>query len=1710
VLSEHSINYSNLQPSQIVNHFEGIRQLTTKSGFAELLQQSLQWGGSVSMLSRDEVTPRCYNLADGCQRDTFMDDYRISTLLLILQWSCAQDIYQLFCAQPAAGAAAPKIPVAAAPIYIPPLLLSTAIAAVVRYNRVWAHNENIHVDSGFKCVDTLHEAGTTVSHGEEVFGLTDSQWESMYELSYSIIEFGSGTGLSSQTSGSKPSSGGRASTHSIRRMQQQLQILMNNSLLYPAATIQWVYQLAEDIVSGDLDPVAKHPTDVPLGAKGLYRSLKARVSEMYIGSCSSLGGGAADVNCVLNTAARVTKCLLLLEVYCSKVNAQYLHCNGNNLTGGHLRGSTSCSAGSSSKLEKLALSDTVAMLAASVARPFAATGCSPPIHTFRQLYVVKAPEASCGVNLKLCYKIHDILDIERRMTGRTVQKYVEGCLLAPGKSDLRAWRQQEGVPPLCKFKFDLRVWVLVTSFEPLCAYVYTRVYGRRCMSAYTTSLVELGNSRVHYTNYAVNRDKDSKERESSKGGASAVSNKLRDMCRTNRSAVTNVAPKPGVEAEGVSVDPEEALFLSHEDLIALLCLHYPELGPTSVPADSEHSPGRDKKEGDQQPALATSMLWTRLWAAIKHRIFATLECGKEHITARGEPQAQDSASSGTNTFELLGYDVMLVPNAAHCPGGDSTPCVPYILEVNMTPGLAHRGPQQNAVIRCMMEGILELVGVGKYLSYEESLGAADDENVDNFQDGGNDQVNLGEWESLIHSGNGSGAANTLIPRTDAASISRRKKEARNSHSAAQEAARTEKARQARGGLSVQQWCQLSVKEQMLRQQSFQQSVKSGGSGTSGSAGVPESGGAINNSHQQSSSSTGTVAANEMRLQLPVVGVAVSSGYVQFTDKLGETHEAVRHLQQWGRRYLQRVRFYHQQRERAAVTLQCFRRFVCAGRVVLHRRRYHACVVIQSLLRMRLASRCVVRLIQTNAVGVIVYRMRALLRREKIKRFTVNMRSKRITRWIRAVNIRNLHKMARKLQRVAAKWLQHRRVYGLIVLHCLRLMYFRNRRRRKLVHHRLRRWISRMRLNRCMRMATCRRLANEITGAGGHLHKLRQAWSAVSDPVNTETTTFNPSTTDCSGSNSELVPLSLSGEAVLAGGVTGGGQRDQTIVDSSGRDETVFEDAACPVVSAVPASNFPVANVIPVDTAALREGHGMELEDCLTTQFLAAAVASSTRQSVKFLVGPANQVPLNEPVSAMGAGMSSTVSRGNGAAYDSQDSLEISLPLSPDEEGGSEIYGAGADECGENSSSGDSDDDIINMVKHAARKQPVGSATKPSDSQLRATGTKTSRGGFCGKTASNLNSARTPTTSNAPADRKRIREKMQQLREKHHQLSPQQHCQGGGNGISGSVAAATVAPGETPHYMSGVKRQAQNNRQKGAAVGVNNTRVAVTSPIRMSETAGKGPGGERTGSPVPDPYQRVYARMRSRLAGESPTYDGQQEHEHAYGYDSYNKRQSDQQTEEWEGSNGQAGVNSSRFLSRGPMAALNRDDPVNHTGRPQATPDPKSQGRGGGANDSAVRVINGDVQAGDGYYYNDVQDSRHLRTQQHYQHQWRPVSGGGFGTSKRPSKRQEHQYAQRQTQAHLEEEEWYRQEQRRQREQEVAAEVFDFDSYYDRHLQRQRRTHDENRVQSGFPGEAMPLTPPRANLPRRGKDSSRGGSKSVRPSSAGATARSSKY
>lgn len=318
------------------------------------------------------------------------------------------------------------------------------------------------------------------------------------------------------------------------------------------------------------------------------------------------------------------------------------------------------------------------------------------IDGLKNIWIIKAPEACKGVGIKLLYRLNDILDCEKGMGGRTAQKYVETPLLSP-------MLQQDGDPSTgLHVKFDLRVWVVVTSVYPLKSMIYSRVYGRTCCTPYSDEVRTLGDSSIHLTNYSIQRNfaqNDPQSANSAAEGDVVIGSGL-NAIKTLRN---NSSP-----ANTKTVMTKADLLLNHDDVV------------NTVTAASSSS----------------ACTWDSfVWPAIKEKIIQTLQaaCCSGDITQR------------ERSFEFLGFDVMLDSNLN-----------PWILEVNMSPALAHREAKQNSVIAQMAARMLEtvifpLTGLPSVDTMEPQRvfsGAVGDSPPKVFSTREGVDGNFGEWEVL--------------------------------------------------------------------------------------------------------------------------------------------------------------------------------------------------------------------------------------------------------------------------------------------------------------------------------------------------------------------------------------------------------------------------------------------------------------------------------------------------------------------------------------------------------------------------------------------------------------------------------------------------------------------------------------------------------------------------------------------------------------------------------------------------------------------------------------------------------------------------------------------------------------------------------------------------------------------------------------------------
>jgi hypothetical protein len=288
-----------------------------------------------------------------------------------------------------------------------------------------------------------------------------------------------------------------------------------------------------------------------------------------------------------------------------------------------------------------------------------------------------------GTNIRLLNRLYDILDCERKMGGRTVQKYVETPLLC----NHHRLRPQEAA---CKF--DLRVWVLVTSFAPLRAHIFSRVYGRRCGRAYNYAASSIADTYTHLTNYSIQSKRASFALSSSAAAGGQEQQRRHD---SEEGELFSMQHQGEGEGQGGGAEPGslfDSLMRQEEAGGAeggggaasklRSAIHTQRARPASAGAARRPAQTRSHKTAPAPPSSSSSellltfdellaelagadpqrdgrALWSRrVWPSIRRKVAALLLVSAQRVQHR------------PRSFEFLGFDVLI-----------DEQCEPWILEV---------------------------------------------------------------------------------------------------------------------------------------------------------------------------------------------------------------------------------------------------------------------------------------------------------------------------------------------------------------------------------------------------------------------------------------------------------------------------------------------------------------------------------------------------------------------------------------------------------------------------------------------------------------------------------------------------------------------------------------------------------------------------------------------------------------------------------------------------------------------------------------------------------------------------------------------------------------------------------------------------------------------------------------------------------------------
>lgn len=615
----------------------------------------------------------------------------------------------------------------------------------------------------------------------------------------------------------------------------------------------------------------------------------------------------------------------------------------------------------------------------------------------KNIWVVKAPEACRGLGLKVLHRLEDILECERGMGGRTVQKYVETPLLAPlqavtqpsspSHSDARQSKRRgqaipapvvsSQAPPLLS-KFDLRIWVVVTSFEPLVvAHVYPRVYGRRCGSPYSASIKSLGDSFVHLTNYSIQRKSAGPESGESIDAAALANNISTSSSSNSKSDKASVRRLRNVCDSFRGTGPPQAqaketdLLVPHDEILRVV---------------SCHRTYRETRWADE------------VWPAIKRKIYATLESSKSSITPR------------ERSFEFLGFDVILDKDLT-----------PWILEVNMSPAMAHRSTAQSALIADMVQGLMALA-VLPSTGELEKVGDPIVPCCANLFDRGEDGFDRGftgsgartlnseppesaiNWEPLEDPYAGTRKLKTLVPR------------------------------QVRPApLQCRFASEWSDAPPSLPPSSSSRPRPKSASGTS----RPSSGAGFTFAFNASRAAGGT-----LDVSFAVVGHAIQPRGIEIHDTLCTNFSKLLLLQAWARLRLIRLRKFHEACRLASIKIEALARGFLAKCCLYRLRRFRAARCLQCLVRQWSAHALMVRRRWRRAAIRVQIRVRILLARRRIMRLRRLRAVRLIQRWGRRLRDVWCRRAAFRIVMAARSWLTRRRRCARIVFHLVALHYRR--------------------------------------------------------------------------------------------------------------------------------------------------------------------------------------------------------------------------------------------------------------------------------------------------------------------------------------------------------------------------------------------------------------------------------------------------------------------------------------------------------------------------------------------------------------------------------------------------------------------------------------------------------------------------------------------
>jgi hypothetical protein len=708
----------------------------------------------------------------------------------------------------------------------------------------------------------------------------------------------------------------------------------------------------------------------------------------------------------------------------------------------------------------------------------------------KNIWIVKAPDTSCGVGMKILYKLEDILDCEKGMGGRTVQKYIENTLLAPPNCNLihntatipNQISSKNSQNSLLKYKFDIRIWVLVTSFEPLEAYIYSNVYGRKCIAPYSINLSNLGNNHIHLTNYSLQKKNCNNNTTDNTTTITNNDNNNNQTFNSNNLQQLNCQDLGNNNlGDNINLTWEQKLLEYYENAdnnnnnLKRNTMNAKASngikGIRKLRTSSNKNPNTLLSHNDILSIINPKNWHLKVWPEIKRKIIATLQITCNHIQHR------------KNSFEFLGYDVIFDNNFN-----------PWILEANMSPAIAHRNDDHNTMVAHMAEELVKVAILPKIISTSNTNQEIEEKSnlevgfnvttlINNLENNKNNYNNI--TKSSIDISNLSQINEQNILKDNQLSpcweklVSKPSQVPTSIPISKQNTNKTDQIRNVYNSPSI------NLSE--FNQQSF----------TTRSKIRPKSAGNVRPNSMNFESkllpsngpkigyacgdrpTTASMQSNNLDINFSIIGKSLNANSISFQDLMCSNFNYLLIIQKWSRKYLLRLRRYHLIRFKCSIIMQYSAlRFISKCKLQ-HLKRNYSTIKIQNQVRILISKNYIYSLRRYNASTTIQCFIRCFISANKL----ISLRNLKFTiclqKWIRIQFDIRKRKASFKIVLKCKSWLKRRKRYKHIIFHLISLNYRKKMRITINIQKCVRKWLLKLRNFHFLRINYLRFIAYEV-------------------------------------------------------------------------------------------------------------------------------------------------------------------------------------------------------------------------------------------------------------------------------------------------------------------------------------------------------------------------------------------------------------------------------------------------------------------------------------------------------------------------------------------------------------------------------------------------------------------------------------------------------